>query len=1265
MPDNTTRWLYLFETIGAQQTQDALLQIAETTQRASQTAVQSLDDWRRALQQAQTDMAAITGGLATSTERVLTSTVFRGLPIGATPTGGLPPDAADYLRQIATTVTTSYKDIVGEEEVLRTVTEKTNVTLNEQGVAVKRVVDRLVELNGVLTDTSRFEEQLQAAVQTQTGRMDTGATYRGVPVGGTPAFGMPADQYLRLRQYEVTSVVPEGEKYAGATQVDKVSEALDNQQQVMGKVIDRTVSLNGVVQEQGRIYEEGEKAVGAFTSRFARHLTWIAQGMLIWGSLRLVKQVIGDWVDVQRELDQELGYFQIAMGDSQAAMDEYVDTVMELSRAYALMPEQVAPGVTTAYRAGEQDIAPYAAAFTRLTGVDMATSMRELIALHKQFPDRSMIDLLDAWTTAWAGSTMTMGEFTTMFESAGGLALQFNTNFETVAQLMAHISEVTSESGNTVERFTRMLANFYEEGNKTKEVTEALIGSTVTYTAAGMAMRRPIEDIIQAISKLTMAQKNMIAETLPSGLGQQWQQWFSMIVDGFEVAQTEAGSFNKGVETMSDRFSATVDGMTTAWKRFLLTLGDTEGMSQFVRNITWVIGEMSQRTQFFEEKQKYEKDYPVSPRDVLEGQGLWGQWVRFLGGREGPDIPAQEPFPDYQLWLRQRETQRQVAMGGPGAPQPGTPQAIAQQQAGYPLLPEGRITLPEGTDFAKLQEDITAESLKIYQGAVDIGHSFGAAFEDMHNLVTVVDEFGVPIAVIDLRLVSATRAAEMFADSMDVFLTKLTGPIDLGEFDRAMRERHDFYKEHGLDVGEPAQAVIETPVGPQVVEGPEKLLRDVIARYGEEQKERTIGGVLELPSGLGVSLEELQARLYEVAGEYAAEATARGALISSTGALQLVTDEAGNVLGTIFIPGLVNVGNIMQQMEGLPRQFFQGGVAEWEMTKLLYGAYEERYRQYEVPMGEEREYIGPTGEKETFRTAPLADASATITTQLGYLTDGARELTRWQDRQTEAYKRGVAAWESAITGLPGVSGPTPVTAYDMALTGVGLYQDKWDEPVRQMRQNVEDINAGRPPEYGDIWSKPWVQDIFAPIMGQGPEAMKGGLAMYEGGYYGLTQPWEAYEPQLPTLEREMETWLAGREQKQVNLGKIEEHLISKGYGPGDVGGFVEAVDMPPGLKAIIGDMTPEEYIDKVKSLGLETGGALTTSLTEELAKTPWILKVISSWQTGVEEQSALFDTLGFTMGSTAQGGFMRGLTDDMIGALVQTVLDALADEGYE
>ena len=1184
MPDNITRYLYLFETMGGQAAEDQLRSLAEATQQSAKKSIESLTQLRDAWKMVSDEVRASAEGLADSQQRIMTSTVFRDVPMGTTPASGeLPPGFDQYLRQRTTTVETIKEEgtvvktttenfneygvviskVIREQGLLadgtrstvavyetlaasveratrvmqysevyrgvpmgttpqgglpdsqylrqtrttietplddqRKLIETTTLSLNDQGVAISKVIQSQIMLGQQVMSTSTTYEQLAVSVDHASRTMQTSATYRGVPIGATGASGLPPDagQYLRQTQ-ETTEAVENGLK---TTQ--RITTAYNDKAEVMGRVIATERELANGVKETTYSMEGAEKAVGAFNSRFARHLTWIAQGMLIWGSLRLVKQVIGEWVDVQRELDQELGYFQVAMGSSQAAMDEYVDTVMELSRAYALMPEQVAPAVTTAYRAGEQDMAPYAAAFTRLTGVDMATSMRELIALHKQFPDRSMIDLLDAWTTAWATSTMTMGEFTTMFESAGGLAVQFNTNFETVAQLMGHISKVTGESGASVERFTRVLTDFYKEGNKTREITEQLIGATVRYTETGEEVRRPIENIIQAISELDTAQKQMIANTIRSQLGQQWAQWFMVIVDGFEVAQTEMGSFNKGVETMSERFNAGVEGMTAAWGRLLLAIGNLGPINDAIERIT----------------------------DLLD---LFG---------------------------------RRAGEGGLGLAR-----GILEQIAKIPT-----ISGPLGWGL--------------------LGRSLG----------TMLGEALAPPPI-----------------------APPTGP-----------GAQDWWQRAGI--------------GGQQAAAPFAAAPYTAAPTGR----------FELPSTAGVDVAELQTMIDLMAGAHDSQLNAFGFFEDAIVETYIAVDEYGNLVGTLLIPSTVDAAQALQMLASLPRQFFQGGVAEWEMTKLLYGVYEERYRQYEVPMGQEMDVVGPTGEVETFWTGPRADAERAATTQLGNLAEGARELTRWQDRQTEAYKRGVAAWETTITGLPGVSGPTPVTAYDMALTGVGLYQDKWDEPVRQMRQNVEDINAGRPPEYGDIWSKPWVQDIFAPIMGQGPEAMKGGLAMYEGGYYGLTQPWEAYEPQLPTLEREMEAWIAGREQKQVNLGKIEEYLISKGYGPGDVGGFVEAVDMPPGLKAIIGDLTPEEYIDKVKSLGLETGGALTTSLTEELSKTPWIFKVISSWQTGVEEQSALFDTLGFTMGSTAQEGFMRGMTDDMIGALVQAVLDALSDEGYE
>lgn len=876
------------------------------------------------------------------------------------------------------------------------------------------------------------------------------------------------------------------------------------------------VRLHGTMGQFTDAIKKQSGAVQESTSRWRKHLTWIAQGILIWEGIRVIKTVIGDWLTVQKDLDTELVRFRIAMGDSDEVAQAYLKTVMAISREMRMPPGQIAGAVGVAYRVGEVEIAEYAAGIARLTGGDTRTILRELIALHRQFPEQRMIDLMDTYISAWQRSTLTAGEFFNLLESSGGLVKFFNTDLNTLLNLFVHITTVAGEAGGSVERFVRMFTKFYEEGHKLRAATEQFIGPTVMFDpATGQEVRRPIEDIIRAIGELNEAQQQIIANNFPSMLGQQYGPWFLQVVKGFEVAEVSAGAFDRAMALMSDSFQDKVRGMEAAWKRFLLGLGDLGPLGVAVEIITGVLDIATERGAYQARREAWAA--PGEPEGFVQTSEM--EFWRRLLRRRAREAQMPMSLQQFQQWGAYGVGTQAHDWGAPYRQPAYTGEYDVPLPPGLPGPPGEGVVLPEGMDLEQLQEGFDLLSAEIEQAEAAAGFFVNR----MEYTAVVTNEFGVIVGTVTTDLA-------------------------------------------------------------------------------------------DLSAGVKFTTETLAQ---------------------------------------------------------LPQRFAQMTPAEWALTKQLYGGYEERYLQYPgVPIGKEMELIGPGGDPFTVYMEPWADATKEQTVLTRAHSKGTQELIRWQERSAAAYKKGVAAWESMITGLPGVTTPTDVTAFDLyAMTPAGLYEDKWDEPMRQLKQDVNDMLAGKKPQYGVIY-QPWAQEFFGPVMGMigtgTPEARLAAGGAYEqaaGAYYGLALPWEVYEPQAGALVAGAQKWAEDRAAREANVERMKQLVIDADLGP-DVLGFIEYEEMSPLAKWVSGGKMPSELKEELDALGGVAGKGVREGMLGEFEENPWIDDAVAAWKTEAktEDNTALFVGVGQIIGSNMQTGLVEAIADNIFPKIVAYMLKLLAEE---
>jgi hypothetical protein len=302
------------------------------------------------------------------------------------------------------------------------------------------------------------------------------------------------------------------------------------------------------------------------------------------------------WGASQMVLSDIMANFEISLKTTGDEAQRYTEKVLEISRATGISISEVGPGLVIQERVkgAPADLTEKAAEVQRVTGADNYSVERDLLSLAKQFPDESMVTILDAFTGAMRRSSLSAAEFFGLLESSGPLARQFNTSMEVVFGVFAGLSTATGESGQSIELFMRQMERVYTDAG-TRSMVEKNIGP-VSYTdpKSGYEVRRPWDEIMGEISKLSKDAQDEIAGTIPNMLGQQTRQiflammkdWQGGITDAIGGAKNATGEFERSVEVMSDTWSAKTQSMKTAWESFLATIGGSKATMQFVSGIT-------------------------------------------------------------------------------------------------------------------------------------------------------------------------------------------------------------------------------------------------------------------------------------------------------------------------------------------------------------------------------------------------------------------------------------------------------------------------------------------------------------------------------------------------------------------------------------------------------------------------------------------------------------------------------------------------------
>jgi len=255
----------------------------------------------------------------------------------------------------------------------------------------------------------------------------------------------------------------------------------------------------------------------------------------------------------------------------------------------------------------------------------------------------------------------------------------------------------------------------------------------------------------------------------------------------------------------------------------------------------------------------------------------------------------------------------------------------------------------------------------------------------------------------------------------------------------------------------------------------------------------------------------------------------------------------------------------------------------------------------------------------------------------------------------EAYQNKMLGnWNGMINDL---LKPSAVTGTDLFYNSQnGTYNDNWDEPVRQMKADINNALAGKPLEYGYGGLTPYMNmDAINAAMGMDQASKEGILRSEEAGvserFYNMELPWEAYSGNTDSIIANAQAWIAGKQQKNANMANVQQLLIDAGLGP-DAEAFVKAMEEPPILRSLFGGKSADEINTTVTEAVTPDMGK---ALTEQVANTPWSLTISGAIQKDVTNNYEVIVSAGMAIGK----GLAEGSASMFAAAIIPLVLAAI------
>ena len=1073
---------------------------------------------------------------------------------------------------------------------------------------------------------------------------------------------------------------------SAATAVTALANAWAALNIAMGKASNKSININQVtaapgssvtnVTAQGAGAQAGYKAgssgggssgggYGSLleSSHLVRHAVFAAEAMAIYAAYEAVTKAVGDWFNVQSTLDQQFQTFRISMRDGARDALIYRDAIMSISKATGISPLEVGNSYTLQERVlgAPKDLAYRAAQVQRITGVDNESVTRDLLSLTKQFPDKSTVDILDAFIGAMTRSTLKADEFFNMLESAGPLTKQFNTSMEVTLGMFAGISTAAGESGSSIELFMRQMERVYTE-ESTRSVIEQLTGkpTVVLNPATGDEVRRPIQDIMGDIAKLGQSDVQKIAETIPNMLGQQTRQLFlsmvrdwNVVLDAIGNSQNAQGAWENAFSTATSSFQSALTEMESAWQRWLASIGNTKVSITVVGKIESFFSGMADQNEVgnlfsdYADKrglgwrdrkaeveaiaQKYTNERLVSPYKMGNRGTAWNNDIAQLA----PGSLTPEALAYFKSYIMQELAA--MAPKGSNALPYGSPnyfkylsrQVAAPTLTGLPKLDQF-TTLPQGVGLDRV--------MSIYNT------NLAAQRQGLRNLTVNGEQpfMGASQKAIDKQLGVDTQSLIVATDATGAALGTVT--VNTNLWTDALSQAKEEAKSSADAIGKTFQLKAPRSELTRQVNGVSPVAR------AEVEYERRIQNIINsavtaMPDLAGKSRAEIL-KFAGVSEQYVT-----------------LVDDQGNVLRRVA----VDLGVFGDAVEGVgiaARQLEYDQVPDGWSSNRYFSQLQEfangnmaLRQQWGVPVGPISDHIISTqsgtaivkGDKESI-TQGQAQVGQLATLEDRRASEGKAAASK-QQALLERIAKGIESFALDLLEA------TPVTEADISRGKLGdkwnglggPYQEKWDEPVRRVRDVVE-RRKGMNPDLG-----PWKG--YAEGLGIDTSSIDATIvsgAEFERRFYGGLMPQSFYETNskagfLASAKQRMEENKGKENLKNMAMGWLDEAGIS-----GDLSKQLArefSGDISPMESYWRGGKTDKELKTDLSTMTVSVSGGVTDGFKTGLKDSKPIDIFVDAFDLKSDASKASLSTLGKDLGN----GILATMSDTIADAVLPTV----------
>lgn len=1029
----------------------------------------------------------------------------------------------------------------------------------------------------------------------------------------------------------------------------------------------------------------------AFGHRMRSALAYSVAFGAIGVTFAAIGSTVRSWVDAQIQLNSVVADTAILLGRSAEAGQQFANVQRSLAFATGQSLAEVAPSSMMAERVGQPGLATSAAQWSMiLPEIPASNSVDDLRALSIQFENLSLDEINDSLLAVMQSSGIAAEQLFDLSSSFGVFAGQLGLGETTrdlreIGGLFAALSNITGQTTPTLQNFVRRMADeFYAPDASLRQQLEAAGIQTVsqgavttTYDMFGNAtktadeIRRPFTEIFAEIAQKGPAAIKAFSTAIDNSLGQPTQSQFILVAENWDrVAETlydvthSTADFGEAAQTASEKLQTSLDRIGVSFTNFLSVIGK-EGMLQASLDN---IGSAFQNT--YDALRDPDKGMRKLSRD-MHRVGLIGIGSSELNvmGRSlnnphlsggGLDEELKAAYGNYSLPTRRTHEILRVVQ---------VPKDMDEWDAARFL--QNAIRQFAASDYVRPGDNSTvgAQQFQRFYGSDEFNMvpALRAAYPGISN-EDILTRFDGILSEAEKRALSPWKVMDGSSLSSTGPIWPLsTGPLPSGYMSQAQGLRNMMIQDPKLiqSLGSPFDMKqISLPKGMTTSDfdaAYDEVSATLTERFGPaiSEAEVELMAFSDNTSGLIVSIGAYNAEIAQAAIRNA-QATgennaASGVLTGSFYNLASAAGVAADGLSAILSRARVTLP------EGMT---YNQWTAEYEKTESLLGNIFGPGANLSDKAPEPYVFMDPATGMPLSEGGDLNPDVVEITNERISVERAARDKAAAE--QKSYYNKALAAQEAYQNKMLGnwngmindLLKPSAVTGTDLFYNSkTGQYNDNWDEPVRQMKADINNALAGKPLEYGYGGLGQYMNmDAINAAMGMDQESKNAILRSEEAGvserFYNMELPWEAYSGNTDSIIANAQAWIAGKQQKNANMANVQQLLIDAGLGP-DAEAFVKAMEEPPILRQLFGGKTSAEISNTVtEAVTPDLGKAIG----DQVAEVTWAAVISTSIANDVTNNYELIVSAGRAIGKPLAEGSAAILAAAIIPLVVAAII---------